>query len=351
MAKKLHAIDYLAKVDKYPPREVCAVFGDEPFLRRQVILQIRADVLGGDDADFSLSTFEGRKAELRDVLEELSTLAMFGGGRRLAVVEEADEFIRQYRGELEDYVASPYASGVLVLDVKSFPANTRLYKAVSAAGLAIDCASPTSAKLTRWLAVWAKRAHAVQLPPASAEMLVELIGPELGLLDQELAKLALVVGENKSITPESITRSAGGWRAKTTWEMLDAALDGNAPEAILQLNRLLASGEQPIAILAQISASLRRLAAAARVVVQTETAGRKPQIRRALQQAEVRPFVLEKAEGQLRRLGRERGLQLYDWLLQADLDLKGASALPPRLILERLVIQLAAPREAVALRG
>jgi hypothetical protein len=34
-------------------------------------------------------------------------------------------------------------------------------------------------------------------------------------------------------------------------------------------------------------------------------------------------------------------------LLEADLDLKGASAMPPRLILERLIVRLAAPKEAV----
>ena len=39
--------------------------------------------------------------------------------------------------------------------------------------------------------------------------------------------------------------------------------------------------------------------------------------------------------------------QLYRWLLQADLDLKGETHMPPRLILERLIVRLAAPQEAV----
>ena len=59
-AKTLHAIDYLAKPQKHPPRPVCAVFGDEPFLRRQALIRLREAVLGGDEAEFSLATFEGR---------------------------------------------------------------------------------------------------------------------------------------------------------------------------------------------------------------------------------------------------------------------------------------------------
>jgi DNA polymerase III subunit delta len=342
--KPLAALDYLANPGKHPPRPVCAVFGDEAFLRRQTILGLRAAVLGGDDGDFSLTTFESRGTLFRDVHEILSTVAMFGGGgKRLAVVENADDFVTRYRPQLEDYVARPSRSGVLILDLDSLPSNTRLYKSIAADGLLIDCNAPPPAKLTKWLASWAKQQHRTELPQAAAETLVELIGPELGLLDQELAKLALLAGEGRKITPEMVSQAVGGWRAKTAWEMLDAALDGKVPAAMLQLDRLLSSVEQPIGILGQISASLRRFAAATRLVIQAEAAGRRPNLREALEQAGVRSFVLQKTEKQLRTLGRRRGAQIYRWLLQADLDLKGESAMPPRLVLERLIVRLAAP--------
>ena len=346
MAKTLHAIDYLAKPQEHPPRPLCVLFGEESFLRRQTLLALRAAVLEGDEGDFSFSRFEGRSAELRDVLDERSTMAMFGG-RRLVAVEEADEFVTRYRAELEDYAARPRSSGVLVLDLKSFPSNTRLYKAAAAGGLMVDCSAPAGAGLTRWLSAWAQQVHQVKLPQPAAEMLVEIVGPELGLLDQEVAKLALLADKDRKISPELVSRAVGGWRAKTTWEMLDAAMDGKVGEAVAQLDRLLASGEQPVGILGQISASLRRFAAATRLIVQTEAVGRRPVLKTALEEAGVRAFVLQKAERQLRRLGRQRGSQLYGWLLEADMDLKGFSSLPPRLVLERLIVRLAAPAEMV----
>ena len=69
---KLHAIDYLAQPDKYPPKPVCVAFGDDLFLRRQVLLGLRHAVLGDDEGDFSLTNFEGRTAEFREVVEELT---------------------------------------------------------------------------------------------------------------------------------------------------------------------------------------------------------------------------------------------------------------------------------------
>jgi len=351
MPKALHAIDYLAASDRHPPRPVCVVFGNESFLKRHSLARLRKEVLPGDDAEFSLATFDGPKSELGDVLDELATVAMFGDGRRLVVVDQADDFISRYRAELEDYVARPSSTGVLVLDVKSWASNTRLYKAVAKSGLQVDCNAPAPGSLTRWLANWAKQVHGVRLASPAAELLVEMVGPELGLIDQELAKLALTAGPNGKITVEAVSRSVGSWRAKTTWEMLDAALAGNAREALVQLDRLLLAGENPIGILAQISSSLRRFAAATRLVLQAERAGRRLALSDALEQSGVKRFVLGKAEGQLRRLGRHRGARLYRWLVEADLDLKGASPMPPRLILERLIVRLAARDARVPAAG
>ena len=334
---KLHAIDYLGHPDKHPPKPVCVAFGDDLFLRRQVLLGIRHAVLQGDEGDFSLTSFEGPAAEFREVLEELTTIAMFGG-QRLVIVENADDFVSRYRQQLEDYVARPGRSGILLLDVRSWPGTTRLYKAVDGHGLAVDCSAPAGPKLTRWLSDWAKQTHNCQLSPGATDLLVELIGPELGLLDQELAKLALMAGDDKKITPEMVQKLVGGWRAKTTWDMLDLALDGNVTEALRQIDRLLANNEVPIGLLGQISASLRRLAAATRLILQSEAAGRRIGVGPALEQAASRNSSSRRSKRQLRRLGRQRGRQLYHWLLEADLDLKGDSQMPPRLILERLIV-------------
>src|SRR5271154_5094573 len=121
MSKPLDALDYLANAKKHPPQPVCVLFGDEPFLKRQALAQLRAVVLAGADAEFSSTSFAGPTATLASVLDELGTLAMFGGGRRLVVVDQADDFVSRYRAELERYIEHPRTGGVLVLDVASWP--------------------------------------------------------------------------------------------------------------------------------------------------------------------------------------------------------------------------------------
>ncbi|MGD9723532.1 MAG: DNA polymerase III subunit delta [Pirellulales bacterium] len=345
MAKPVDALDYLAHPGKYPADGMCAVFGVEPFLVRLVLAALRAQVSTGDDADFSTTTCDGRTLAMRDALDALATRALFGGGRHLVIVEDADEFVSKNRGALEDYAARPHRESVLVLQTGTWPSTTRLAKALVERGLQVECKFPAPARLLKWLAGWTQAHHRATLEPAAAELLVETVPDDLGLLDQELAKLAASAGSGGTITAEMVRTSVGGWRAQTAWQMLDAALDGDASTALVQLDRLLLSGEVPIALLAQIGASLRRFGAATRLIEQAEQSRRRVTLRDALAEAGVKPFVLGKAEGQLRRLGRTRSKHIYRWLLETDLALKGTSSSPARarLVLEQLILRLALP--------
>src|SRR5690606_10919743 len=155
-----------------------------------------------------------------------------------------------------------------------------------------------------------KRKHDAVLQNDAAEVLMESVESELGLFDQELAKLAALAG-GVPITAELVRGAVGGWRTQTAWEMLDAATSGNAAAAIEQLDHLLLAGEDPIAILDQIGSTLRRFAAATRLIEDAESRGRKLSLRNALEAAGFKPFAIGKAEGQLRQLGRHRAGKLF----------------------------------------
>jgi DNA polymerase III subunit delta len=357
----LSALDYLSAPDKHLPAAVCAVFGDDAYLRSEVLATLRRRVLAGEDAEFALTTFTGKEAQLREVLDTLATGSLFGSGQRLVIIEEADPFVTQYREELEELVAKvavtpsvPSANGarsrpatkgsVLVLDVKTWPANTRIAKAVAAHGLPIDCKAPTERQLKTWLTHRAKSEHRVRLDSAAADALLDLVPPELGILVQEIAKLALLAHETKVVDVELVRENVGGWRTRATWDMIDAAADGRAADALSQLDRLIAAGEKPHGLLPQMAGSLRRFTTAAQLIDLAQAHRQRLPLRNALAQAGVLPFKLNDAERQVRQIGRPRMKQLTRWLLAADLAIKGhnSSDERARLELERLILRLAA---------
>lgn len=362
MPDSIHAFQFLAQKKAPEVAPVCVLFGDEPLLKQESLDRLRAAVLSGEDGDLSLAKFDGQETEARAVFDELATVSMFGGGRRMVVVEEADPFVTKHRPRLEDYCEKPRSSSVLVLEVSSWPANTKLFKKLAQTGLQINCNLPKAKfgdgadedAVLEWLHDRAKDKHSVSLGNGAGEMLLEIVGAQLGRLDQEMAKLALLAAgnaegrkqnaEDAEISRELIEQAVGGWRAKTAWDMIEQVLEGNAREALVQLDRLLLAGEEPIALLAMMGGSLRRMAAATRIIEQAEAERRRIGLQDALKEAGVKPnkFVLTKTEGQLKQIGRQRGRKIFRWLLEADIALKStrSSGDRPRLVLEEFIVRL-----------
>ena len=349
-ANKISALKFLTDPAKFPTGAVCAVVGDDVFLRHEVRLALGHLLDDGDEEGLGVKTCEGKTAELRDVLDSLCERSLFGSERRVVVVEEADPFVKLYREKLEDYVAKPARDAVLILEVKTWPGNTRLAKAVAKVGLTISCQVPQKgAELTAftkqlkdWLILLAKEQHKVELKRPAVDALLELLPTEVGILCQEVGRLALLVDEKQVIDAKLVRENVGGWRTRTTWDMIDAAAEGRAADALQQLDRLFAAGEDPHALLPQMASTFRKFAAAVRVFERAEQTGRRISLRGALEQTGMPPFKLSSAEGQLKQIGRPRAKQLYRWLLAADLELKGynSSKERARRVLEMLVVRL-----------
>jgi DNA polymerase-3 subunit delta len=340
------ALDALAFLKK-PPKSVgplVAVFGVEAYLKREVLREIRrvlsAAAAGADEMD--TRSIEGPDADLRDVIDELCTVSLFGDCPRLVIVEDAETFVTEHRAALEKYLERPAKRGVLVLDVKTWRSDTRLARSTDAAGgLAIRCDPPKLAQIRDWLTRRAKEL-AVEFQRDALSLLLDLAPLELGILEQELAKLATAAGKGGKITPALVQENVGGGRVRETWDMIEAAARGDAPQALVQLDRLIAAGEEPQGILPQMAGVLRRFVIAGRLIEAAERAGRRPNFRAALQEAGVKHFKLDEAEGQLRQMGRQRVAALLGQLLDTDLALKGSHSQrdAARRVVERLIVQL-----------
>jgi DNA polymerase-3 subunit delta len=213
-----------------------------------------------------------------------------------------------------------------------------LAKIVENVGLAIDCTSPREGDLAPWLSQMARARFDTQLGAAEAKLLLELVGPESGILMAELEKLTIYVAETRRIEKQDILSLVGAGRVETVWKTLDAALAGQGPQALEHLDTLMAAGEEPVGLLAAMSANLLKLHHAGRL------RAARLNVDEACRLAGIPSFAVEKTRRQHAHLGPARVDLLPARLERADLDLKGGSTLDPRIILETFLIQLARPR-------
>jgi DNA polymerase-3 subunit delta len=213
---------------------VYALVGSDSFLQLQEMARIVASA--GKDAQ--RSDFDGESAALADVLDELRSFAMFGGGGKVVVVRNADVFITKFRPQLEDYLAEPSSSGVLVLRLNSLPKTQRVYKLIDKLGGVVDCEPPGDP--TKWAVEHAKKAHDVTLTLDAARLLAELVGNDLGRLDTEIAKLALFADDGK-ITPDVVSGNVAFTREREMWDLTNAMAMGNTTEALRRWRQLIQS--------------------------------------------------------------------------------------------------------------
>jgi DNA polymerase-3 subunit delta len=331
-------MDSLAFLERGPrgtPLPVYVLHGDEDFLKRRVLAALRRFVLGDDPDGMGVVSHAGDRATYAAVIEDLTTLP-FLARRRLVVIDRADPFVTLHRAALEAYVAKPSATGVLVLDVTTWPSNTRLAKALTG-NATVVCNTPKVPRLADWCVGWAADQHGKTLTADAARLLVDLVGPEMGQLDQELAKLAAYAGGHARIDAQAVDRLVGNSREENIWKIFEAIGSGQPGAALTILARLFDQGEAPMRLLGAFSMQLRRLAQAATLNAQGKS------LSAALELAGVPPYAVKGCEQQLRHLGRRRADRIYDLLLETDLGLKGSSQLPERTVLERLVVRLARP--------
>ena len=351
MSQTIHAFDWLEQ-SAAEPATFTVLFGSERFLQLEVLRRL-SGVDADEDREFSLSRFDGEGAAWIDVHDALATGSLFSAGPRTVIVDQADEFVKKYRGELERYAErSSTASNVLILLVNAWLATTRLYKKLDQQGRQIDCNPPTASRgrsksldesrIADWLVKRAKSEYDLALSKSAARQLLELNEVHLGLYDQQLAKLACCLPNGANVSPDEVNQFVGGWRDSTVWRMVDAVLDGNPGEALSLLRQLLQTGNDAIGVFAQAAWSLRRYANAMEARDRAVRQGRTPRPADCLVEGGFQrgwQSELDAGERRLARLGLSRGRRLLRWLYEADKALKGSHSHESRsaFIVERLL--------------
>ncbi len=336
----IHAFDFMESNPATPMPPIIACFGSDDFLRRMAIHHwIESSKLDSE----TIRAYDGDEDSWRDVHDELATRSLFdAGGGRLAIVRGADKFVTKNREALERWAENFAPDSSLVLELQTLAANTKLYKLIAKNGFLVNCTPPDEKAMQKWIIGWAKSKHGLQLSPRQSSLIMERIGAICGLIDCELAKLALFANSSGDVPDGRVAELVGGWRTQTAWELADAIADGRVALAIEQLDKLLMAGQNAIGLMAQLSWSLRRFGLAAQLVEQSERVDSRIPLSAALERAGFKPYEVAKAESRLKRIGRPRAKAMLAGLVDLDLKLKGSHSSDPRarLALEALIMKL-----------
>ncbi len=338
---KLNFEQFQSRLKSSGPASVYVFNGTEGFYLTESVRQLKHACLGGEEQSPSLAELEGA-VELAQVLEQLKTFP-FLAPRRLVIFRAADDFIAQHYQALLAFAAHAPDFSTLALYAKldgRLTATKKLRKAVCF----VACDPPSENALPRWLMARAREVWGVKLQPRAAHLLTELVGCELSRQDAELAKLASLAGERKSIDAGMVERSVLAVQGVSLFGALDAAVDGPPKRALELFSQLVARGfkgsrgnsgkSDPMAILMPFFSMLARDVRLQLSIRQQLDAGERP----SPEALGVKDFPFRKAMGRARKRPLRRLERDMEALLQTDAQLK--SSRDPVLAVERLVLRL-----------
>lgn len=217
---------------------------------------------------------------------------------------------------------------VAVLDETAPATRSKLYQA---RGEQIVSAAPSKpGEVTGWVVQYAKK-QGLPLDRDAAAYLAEVFGADLAGIAGELTKLALLDGPH---TREAVQRVVGREPPGDSFAMLGAATAGRPGEAVGQLRRLLASGEDPFKLMGAV---VWQYSLVARCVALLQEEGRVTEAA-AAQRLGVKPYPAKKALDVARRLNEAKIRTHLARILDADLAMK--RGLDAGVTLERLIVQL-----------
>ncbi len=295
--------------------------------RSSVLAQLRAL-----DPELETITVRGAAYEPGELGLHASP-SLFGGAKAL-VVEDADEGSDELYAEVLALVASPAQDVTLVVVHKGGQRGKRMLEALRSAGArVIECPAIKSDRDKGDFVAHEFRRAGRRATPEAVGALVEAIGKDLRELAAACAQL--VADTEGTIDDRVVELYHGGKVEATGFRVADATIAGQPGEALRLLRHAIATGVDPVPIVAVLASQLRTL-----VRVGSAGRGSSPAVAKALGLA---PWQVDKAR---RSLGHWDGPGLgvaIQAVAAADVEVKGGGR-DPVYAVERAILAIADAR-------
>ncbi len=242
--------------DQAPLAPVVLVRGAESVLADRAVAHVR-ELAKSEDPHLEVTQLEA--AAYEPGLLELAASPSLFGERRLLVVAAVEAAPDVFLDEAIAYLPTAPDDVTLVLRHGGGQRGKKLLDAVAAAGFPVVACDPVKkdADKVAFVQDELRRAHR-RADAAAVRALVDAVGADLQELVAACAQL--VADTSGTVTVEVVRRYHGGRVEATGFAVADAAVAGDAARALGLLRHAMATGLEPVVLVAALASKLRTLA-------------------------------------------------------------------------------------------
>ncbi|HEX5522180.1 MAG TPA: DNA polymerase III subunit delta [Pedococcus sp.] len=258
------------------------------------------------------------------------------GGEKVMVVLDLDEAPDELQTDLLAFLAAPEPDITLVVTHKSGQRGKKVLDTLKKGGArVVEAPAVKSDRDKSDFAMHEFRAARRRASPEAVRALVEAVGKDLRELAAACQQL---ISDTTGVIDEVLVEKYHGGKVEATgFRVADAAIAGNSGEALRLLRHAIASGVDPVPIVAVLAQQLRQL-----VRVGFAGRGRSADVARDLGMA---PWQVDKARRALSGWDSEALARSIQAVAAADFEVKGGGR-DPVYAVERAILTITHERRS-----
>ncbi len=312
-------------------KNVYLLYGTEDYLKRQYRDKLKHALVEPDDT-MNFSAYEGKDINPKELIDLSETLPFFKEKRMILV--ENSGFFKNSCDDLAEYMSQVPESTCFVFVEEEVDKRSKLFKAASRAGSAVEFETPKEDMLVRWILGRIQR-EGKKITQSVMQLFLSKTGSDMENIDKELEKLICYTLDKTEISAADVEAICTGQTENKIFEMIDAISARNQKKALDLYYDLLALKEAPMRILFLIARQFQNL-----LLIKSMSAKGYPAVSIA-KTAGMPSFAVQK---NLRQAGAFKINQLKDAIEdcgQAEEDVK-TGRMADQLAVELLIVKYSA---------
>ncbi len=236
-------------------KNVYLLYGTEDYLKRQYRDKLKHALVEPDDT-MNFSAYEGKDINPKELIDLSETLPFFKEKRMILV--ENSGFFKNSCDDLAEYMSQVPESTCFVFVEEEVDKRSKLFKAASRAGSAVEFETPKEDMLIRWILGRIQR-EGKKITQSVMQLFLSKTGSDMENIDKELEKLICYTLDKTEISAADVEAICTGQAENKIFEMIDAISAKNQKKALDLYYDLLALKEAPMRILFLIARQFQNL--------------------------------------------------------------------------------------------
>jgi len=258
--------DNFAAFEKHVENSAPAHFADvyllvskEPY-DRAALEQVLIQKIQKSRKNVQTKSFSAESVEMGPFLLDLNAFSFFAE-HQIFLLRNGEKLKGEDRDLLAEYFDSPHRKATLAISAETIATNTKFYKKLEKVGVVVDLPKLAPFAEKQFVSEWARNYFQVagkEISPQVLDGLLQQLGTDRNYLEQELEKLILYTGDQKTIENKDIEAICVKTNQETIWKLGDAIFARNAALSMQILRALLLEGVEGIPLLRQIRNQIQR---------------------------------------------------------------------------------------------